>query len=175
MCFHLKRRRWKKTLTDVKMHLVRGFKFVCFTWRKWRQNLHPAAAVCRTKHRWQKAQPSVPPGSDGSGTWISSFSRKMPFFNAFRSHKTQLKLTKELVKCGWDKVWCWWFQFVFSWELRFFRDDSAQKSEKRNQVFSAYTVYKRGDCLRFCALKVTKDLPGDILRSWGLNSSVSGT
>lgn len=74
-----------------------------FTWKKWRQSPHPAAAACRTKPRWQRARRSAPPASDASGTWISSFLRRKPFSKSFHSHKKQprrcQKTPAKVVEC----------------------------------------------------------------------------
>lgn len=79
----------------------------CFTWKKWRQSPHPAAAACRTKPRWQKARRSAPPASDASGTWISSFSQRKPCSESVHSHTTQARRCQreptKLVECKREK------------------------------------------------------------------------
>lgn len=126
----------------------------CFTWKKWRQSPHPAAAACRTKPRWQKARRSAPPASDASGTWISSFSRRKPCSESFHSHKTQPRRCQreptKVVECKRKKkrkprkpkskrpscrccCCCCCFQLGFSWELC--AHDSAQKSASKSDMF----------------------------------------
>lgn len=63
---------------------------------------------------------------------------------------------------------------MFSCELRFFRDDSAQKSENKSNI-SVNNGYKRGENVKVGGLKVTKDPPGDISGTVGFVSGGSTT
>lgn len=54
------------------------------------------------------------------------------------------------------------YQFVFSWELRFFRDDSAQKSENKSDIW-VNNVCRRTESVMFWDSQEKTDLPGDIL------------
>lgn len=126
-------------------------KFFSFTWTKWRQNLLPAAAACRTKPRWQKARRSAPPGWDGSETWISSFSQRRPLLELFPHSQLKLMKNRRKTQAQLNRskaLFLLSYQFVFSWDLRLFTDDSAQKSGNKSKYFWLTVLINAADVLR---------------------------